>query len=481
MYADHIASLEATLKEKSDRMTAVHKVGMDEKRSMNTAEAEEFETLRNEIKALKVDIARTQEMLEVEKADIATAKPVEQTTKAAATFVPGSDGGLRGQNLSLKTVEKLEPGIAFARYAMCLMTAKFDHSKAAEIAERVYPQTESVVRFLQEQAKGFNFREMLVVKAAVAAGTTQQATWAAPLVYAEAFGGDFIEYLRPLSLIGQAQFEPLPFNVRIEGQTSGGTAGWVGEGKGKPVTKFDFNAVFSDYTKVAAISAISKELIRLSDGTAETRVRNELAKCVIARLDTDLFDPGLAAVSHVNPAGLLNGVAPVSGPPASGVDADEIRCAIQRLWAPWDTLFMGTRPAYYTTPAVARLLSFMTDTMGNPAFPGITPQGGSYRGTPIRVSQYLANAGGSGGAPLILVDEAEIWKSDDGTVTLDASDQVSIQMDSAPTQDSTVPTATSVVSMWQTNSVAFRAERGIWWGKRRTGAVQWIDGFPTSC
>ena len=66
-------------------------------------------------------------------------------------------------------------------------------------------------------------------------------------------------------------------------------------------------------------------------------------------------------------------------------------------------------------------------------------------------------------------------------MTLDARDDVSVEMDSAPTGDSTVPTGASLVSMWQTNSIAFRAERFIWWGKRRAGSVQWIDGFPTSC
>jgi hypothetical protein len=35
--------------------------------------------------------------------------------------------------------------------------------------------------------------------------------------------------------------------------------------------------------------------------------------------------------------------------------------------------------------------------------------------------------------------------------------------------------------MFQTNSIAVRAERFIWWGPRRSGAVQWIDGFPSSC
>jgi hypothetical protein len=100
------------------------------------------------------------------------------------------------------------------------------------------------------------------------------------------------------------------------------------------------------------------------------------------------------------------------------------------------------------------------------------------------VSQYLANNGGSGGAPFILVDESEIFLADDGAVTLDASEQASIEMSDTPAGSSNPTVAASsvnLVSMWQTNSIAFRAERFIWWGPRRSGAIQWIDGMPTTC
>ena len=74
--------------------------------------------------------------------------------------------------------------------------------------------------------------------------------------------------------------------------------------------------------------------------------------------------------------------------------------------------------------------------------------------------------------------------ADDGSVTLDMSDTASIEMSDAPA-GSSVATVTASgtlnVSMWQTNSIAFRAERFMWWGPRRSGAVQWIDGFPISC
>lgn len=469
--AEQIAGLKATRDALEKRMNDVAQKSIDEDRSMNTAEAEEFDTAEAEIKSVDGDIARLSR-LEATKA--AGAKAVEtQATERA-------EGSARGVDFAqVKAVEKLAPGIAFARYAMCLTKAKGNHEVAFRLAERHYPQTEAVVRTLKAQAEGVDLQSLMQMKAAVAAGTTTETTWAAPLVDAQTFSGDFISYLRPRTLIGQAAFRPVPFNVRIGGQTSGGSANWVGQGKAKPVTKFDFNATTVPYTKVAAIAVITQELARFSDPSAEALVRDSLADAVIAKVDNDLFDPDVAAVSGVNPAGLLNGVAPVAGP--ASLDPDDIRCALARLWAPWDSTFIGARPAYYTSPAVARMLAFARDALGNRAFEGMTPQGGSLDGVPVRVSQYLANNGGSGGAPLILVDEAEIYLADDGSVTLDASEQASIQMDDAPSHNSDTPTAASLVSMWQTNSIAFRAERFIWWGARRSGAVQWIDGFPTSC
>jgi hypothetical protein len=55
------------------------------------------------------------------------------------------------------------------------------------------------------------------------------------------------------------------------------------------------------------------------------------------------------------------------------------------------------------------------------------------------------------------------------------SQEASLQMDTAPTQSSATPTATSVVSLWQTNSVGFRAERTVNWQRRRDSAVAGLD------
>jgi HK97 family phage major capsid protein len=465
---EQIADLENTRAAKAARSKEVMQKSLDEGRSTDKAEGEEFDTLADEIKAIDADLVRLRalEALNVEKATPVTAATGEEATAT------------RGGHATIKTVEKLDPGIAFARYAMCLVKAKGNHDIAFHLAQRHYPHTESIVKTLKAQAEGLDIAEALRIKATVAAGTTTDATWASPLVYAQTFGGDFINYLRPRTLIGQANFRPVPFNVRIGGQTSGGTANWAGQGKAKPVTKFDYNATTVPFTKIAAIAVITQELARFGDPSAEALVRESLADCVIAKVDNDLFDPDAAAVANVSPAGLLNGIAPVAPPTAATGVA--IEAAINRLWAAWDTLYIGARPAYFTTPGVARFLSSLRDANGNKYFPDVTQTGGNINGVPVRTSQYLANNGGSGGAPFILVDEAEVYLADDGSVTLDASREASIEMSDAPTGSSAAPTAVQVVSMFQTNSIALLAERFIWWGPRRSGAVQWIDGMPAS-
>ncbi|EPN26521.1 peptidase U35, phage prohead HK97, partial [Pseudomonas syringae pv. actinidiae ICMP 19096] len=70
------------------------------------------------------------------------------------------------------------------------------------------------------------------------------------------------------------------------------------------------------------------------------------------------------------------------------------------------------------------------------------------------------------GQRLILAKASEILLADDGGVTIDVSREASLQMDSAPGSGSQ-----ELVSLWQNNMVALRAERFINWKRRRPSAV----------
>jgi HK97 family phage major capsid protein len=463
--AEQLAALTATRVEKSARMEEIMQGAAEAGRSTDAAEAEEFDTLAGELKTIDADVARLKTM---EAIQIAKAAPVAGGSSADAT---ASRGGV-----NVKNTQKLEPGIEFARFAICKLAAKGNPQMALQIAQNRYADNEGVVKALQFEASGVQFGEMLAQKAAIGAGTTTGTTWAAPLVDYERFTGDFVEFLRPRTIIGQfgvgsvPSLNRVPFNVDIGGQTSGGSASWVGEGAPKPLTSFDFNNTRIGWSKVAAISVLTNELIRFSNPSAERLVRDGLAGAVIARIDTDFVDPTKAAVANVSPASITNGANNFA---SSGPTADNIRADIMRLWQ----FFIAARntprnAVYLMNSSVALALSLMQNPLGQSEFPGLTMNGGTFMGVPVIVSDYIPYT--SAGSIVILANASDIWLADDGQVTVDASQEASLQMDTAPTVNSATPTAIAMVSMFQTNSTAFRAERYIGWLRRRASAVAYI-------
>lgn len=461
-----IKGFQDELEAKKATMDALVNKSVEEGRTFDEAEGEEFATLQAETEALEKHINLMKSTVERAKA---TATPVTGDTEAKALQA-------RSPAIAVKAKQKSEPGIEFARFGMCLVAAKNNVSVARNIAKANYGEDAFATRVLSAQADyGLDFS-----KAAVPAGTTTDATWAAPLIDEyRLFAQDFIDYLRPRTIIGQFGVDGrpslyrVPFNIRIPAQTSGATANWSGEGAAKPVTKMDFADVELRWAKIAAISVITDELVRFSDPSAERLVRDELAKAVIERMDIDFVNPAKAAVTNVSPASITNGVTPI---PATGTGtAEDIRCDVTNLFAGFDAANNPANEAtFIMSTTTARALSMLQNPLGQSEYPGLTARGGTFLGYPVIVSNYVP--ADSTGQTVILVNASDIMIADDGVVTLDASREASIQMDDAPSHNSGTPAPAQVVSMFQTNSVALRAERYVNWGKRRASAVQVLSG-----
>ena len=466
--AEQIQNFEHTRASKAARRQEIQEKAVAEGRSKDDAEREEFDTLTEEIASVDAEL---KDLRVLEREAAASAKPVVATDTKAA-------GDSRNPRVVVKPEEKLEPGIEFARFAMCLAAAKGDVAKALNLAKTHYPQQVRAINVLKSVAdSGSDFapyaERFITSKADVSAGTTSDATWASPLVEYNQFAGDFVEYLRPQTIIGKfgnsgiPALRQIPFNVHIRGQTSGGTGYWVGEAKPKPVTAFDFNDTYHDFFKVAAIAVLTDELIRFSNPSAERLVRDALGGAVIERIDTTFIDPTVAAVANVSPASITNGVTAIT---SSGDDADAVRADVGALWAAAMAANLPmTSAVYITTPSIALHLSLMTNALGQSEFGGMSMMGGTLLGVPVIVSNHVP------AGTFVLAFASEIWLSDDGGVTVDASREASIQMLDNPTNDSDTPTPTTLVSMFQTNSVALRAERFINWSKRRTTAVALLE------
>ena len=264
----------------------------------------------------------------------------------------------------------------------------------------------------------------------------------------------------------------VPFDTPLLGQTAGGAAYWVGEGKPKPLTSFGYSRTSLPPLTVATIAVVTEKLLRRASVQADELLRNELASAVAARLDVDFIDPAKAASSGVSPASITNGVTPIT---STGVDADAVRADVKAAMSAFIAANNLLTSGVWIMPATVALgLSLMRNPMGHREFPDITITGGKFEGLPVVVSEYVPTV--SDGAYVALVNARDVWVADEDGIAIDMSREAALQMSDAPTtQDATTGTGTSLVSMWQTNSVAFRAERFINWAKGRSTAVALVE------
>lgn len=452
--SEQIQALEATRAAKAAQMQNTAEKSVEAGETMTAEEGEAFDALDAEIKQIDTDLARLRslETLQGQKA-----QPVDGSTQKAGTE--------SRQFATVRNTQTPEPGSEFAKYAICLAAGKGNLMQSFEIAKSRYPDSDRVVN---------------AIKANVSAGTTSGS--GSELTDQTAFTQDFIEFLRPQTIIGQIQgFKRVPFNVRVNGASSGNSASWVGEGQAKPLSKMDFMSVSMDTTKLAAISVLTEELIRNSTPSAEAIVRDDLASAIIAKMDNSFIDPTFEGKAGVSPASVSNGVDPIN---SAGKTPAKVRQDLKALWSTFIKANVGPQgAAFVMNGSTALALALMTEQSGARSFPDITMTGGTLMGIPVVTSEHVGGIAADpdpapkpAGSYVFLVNAADILLADDGQVTLDVSREASLEMSDAPTSEATTPAGKSMVSLWQTNSIALRAERYINWQKRRESAVAMLNG-----
>ena len=453
-YTEQIQALEATRAAKAAELDTIQKAVSDEGRTKDASEREKFDTLKTEIAAIDAELKDLRDL---------EALNAQKAAPAAGTTVKDAGASRGGETTMVSVKSNLPPGVGFARFAKAKMVSYLDHKNVADVVKEMYPSDDRLLTY---------------AKAVVPAATTTQTTWASPLVDPTNLAGEFIEFLRPATIIGKfgtdgiPSLRRIPFNVRIIEQTVGGTGYWVGQGAPKPLTAFGYAPVTNAITKVAAITVLTDELIRLSSPSADMLARDGLRDALVERIDRDFIDPAEAGTANIQPASITNGLTALT---SAGTSADNARTDLATLLATFIEANINPTSVVLIMPSTLALaLSVQVNSLGQPEFPGLSMTGGRLNGIPVITSQYAANASG-GGNLFIAVNASDIFLSDDGQVTVDASREASLQMLDNPTNNSATGVATTMVSMWQTNSVALRAERFINWSKRRTDAVVYMD------
>jgi HK97 family phage major capsid protein/HK97 family phage prohead protease len=441
--AERITDYEHTRAAKVARLEAIQDTAID--RTKSEAEREEFDTLKAEIKSIDTELGDLRDM---ERLALTRAVPVTATTTAEAT-------AQRGGVPMVQVTSPLPKGTAFIRYCQALAVGRGSRLEALDYAKRWHDSTPEVE---------------LVLKAAVAAGTTTDATWAGPLAPITPLTTDFLALLRPQTILGKVDtFFRVPFNVSVASQTGGGTYQWVGQGAPKPVGSLQFGTITLAITKAAGIIVITEELARTSTPSAEEVIRRDMIAGIAAFLDTSFIDPTKAPVANVSPGSVTNGVTPIT---TAGTSPANARTDIQALAAAMTAALIPTAGAVLILSETNALaLMNALNPLGQPLFPAM-------EGPDMRIMGYKAIASQSAGTTVALVQPSAILYADDGGVTIDVSREASLQMDTVLDNP---PVATSLMqSLWQMNLVGLRAERFINWKKARAGVVQYTVASYTA-
>lgn len=438
---EQIAAAEATRAANIARMKELTDAAAEEGQTMDAAQEQEYDALEADVRKLDKHLVRLRSQAELSNA---TMTPVQGTNGQQASE------SRAGSSAVIVRAPQVPKGTGFTRYAIALYKAGGNRQAAADIARsnKVWmDQTPDVE---------------LALRAPVTAGTTTDSTWAAPLAPLTNLTSEFVELLRPMTIIGRVPgFRRVPFMVEIPRQTAGTDGSWVGEGARKPVGTLAFDTITLRQTKLAKIVVITEDLARFSNPAAEGVIRQDLLEGIQEKLDTDFTNPAVTASAGVRPASIFNGADTAA---AGGTAIADVIADFKDALATFTTAGIPVaRVHILTTEDLAVALSLMRTTLDAPAFPGITPTGGTILGFNVTTSSAVPSGHVEFFAP------SEVLLADDGGADISISNQASVFMD-----DGGSPSSTTVTSLWQENKMGIRAERFVNWAKRRDDSTYYI-------
>lgn len=436
--SEQLTAAKTELQTKSARFEELLNKDRDEG-GLDQAETTERDTIKTAIKGLAgtIDNLSTLEMAQAARA-------------TGLTFHSPEAKRVHEQQTQTTKVEvkSLPKGTLFTRYAMAVAAGKGSYSDTLEYAKRWQGETPEVVTYVKS----------LHGKAIEGTSVLNSPAWGSQLVFQDNLASEFIELLRPATIMGRISgLRMSPFNVRIPSQTDASTVNWVGEAAVKPVSDLGFSTVTLPYHKIAGIVVLTEELVRLSTPNAEETVRRDLVEQIARFMDAQFITPSVSAGAN-NPASITNGVA---SPSAGGTTAEDLYFDLNAALATFDDVDLSTESlVILMTPALARGISTLRNALGQFEFGSLTRTGGTLLGFPVIVSSSVPSG------HIILVVASEILVADDGRVTLDASNQATLDMNGG---------GSPTFSLWQRDCIGIRAERWVTWKKRRAESVAVID------
>jgi HK97 family phage major capsid protein len=225
----------------------------------------------------------------------------------------------------------------------------------------------------------------------------------------------------------------------------------VGEGIGKPISKLGFGNASLLWNKASSIVVVTEELMRLSEPGSVEQIQQTLKNEMVVFIDKEFLST-TAAVANQRPAGVLNGITPIT---ATADLAADLKTLVNTFFTnrPYP---LG--PYIVVSPATASKIAGLD--MGR----AVTVNGGTLLGLPVAITP-------AAGANAIVLDAPGIYLADGG-INLDISREAMLEMVDATTNP---PVAATVYqSTYQTNTIAIRCEQYVTWVVAVSNAVQYV-------
>jgi HK97 family phage prohead protease len=460
--AEQITALEAKRSADAARMDAVMQKSIDEDRTSDAAEQEEFDTLSAEVEAIDSQLVRLRKL---ETAKAITAKPVVKAETAR-------EGSLvRGGFSPVYAVA--EQPVAKQDYVwrslVCAVKAHHTKQNPFDIMKAEYGDDEPTRAVLS-----------FITRAAVIPADTVTVGWADKLVATSI--QDWFNALMPNSVYPSLAAKGAKFSFGRNGivtmpsraATPTINGSFVAQGAPIPVKQAAFTSISFTPKKMGVISTMTREIAEHSTPAIDGLIRQAIIEDTNVAIDSVLLDA--TAATTTRPAGLKSGVSATTATAGGGITA-----LIGDIRGLTSALITGTNgnlrsPVWLMNPGDVLAASLLPATAGGGEFPFKTElTGGTLQGIPVISSSNVT------ADTMLLVDAADFVSVTGDSPRFDVNDQATLHMeDTTPLQIVTGVQGAGVVaaptrSLWQTDSIGIRMLWDLNWGMRRTGVVAWTQ------
>jgi len=270
----------------------------------------------------------------------------------------------------------------------------------------------------------------------------------------------FIAGVVEKAVLGLMRGRPMtPLNTRVRGLSQGARGHFILEAAPIPLSKQSVDGFVLSPLKVAALVVTTKEALSSLDPLAESGLQQDLQNACRAALDVAFLDPSNSGTPNLIPASVTHGAPTIVATSDPVADLKALIAA-----------FKGDISAAVavTDAETAVALAMVQTATGAFLHPDCGARGGSLVGIPLLVTADSPRD--STGGQLALIDPTGIaWNVDD--VQLDVATATSLDMSDSPSGPS------EQVSLFQTNSAAWRVIIHANWENQRTGGVAVLTGI----